>query len=188
MRALAQGSDIVSRFVRHSSGGRRMWSLRRSSFAMVAGLFVALSAPTGIALAQASGTIRGTVTDSTNGRGVPGVQITIFGTTRGAVTNDRGVYTLTAVPAGAANLRAQRLGYSTLTHAVTVVAGEAVTADFVLRPVATVALRRSSRSATARRAARTSRARSPPWTRRRSPTRRWPASTTRSRGASPACR
>jgi TonB-linked SusC/RagA family outer membrane protein len=105
---------------------------------MLAALLVALVAPAGIARAQATGTIRGTVTDSTNRRGVPGVQVTIAGTTRGVVTNDNGVYTLTAVPAGAATVRAQRLGYSSQSRSVTVTAGESVTADFELHPVATV--------------------------------------------------
>src|SRR6476661_9395950 len=119
------------------SGGRRMQSLRRRPFAVLAALLVALAAPSGIARAQATGTIRGTVTDSTNRRGVPGVQVTIVGTTRGSVTNDAGVYTLTAVPAGAVTVRAQRLGYSSQSRSVTVSAGEAVTADFDLHPVAT---------------------------------------------------
>jgi TonB-linked SusC/RagA family outer membrane protein len=115
-----------------------MMFLPRRSFAVLAGLLVALTAHAGVAQAQATGTIRGTVTDSTSRRGVPGVQVTIVGTTRGSVTNDNGVYTLTAVPAGVASLRAQRLGYATLSRSVSVVAGDAVTADFVLHPVATV--------------------------------------------------
>ncbi len=115
-----------------------MQSLRRRPFVALVALLVALVAPAGIARAQATGTIRGTVTDSTSQRGVPGVQVTVSGTTRGTVTNDLGVYTLTAVPAGAVTLRAQRLGYSSQSRSVTVVTGEAVTADFVLHPVATV--------------------------------------------------
>ncbi len=115
-----------------------MMSLPRRSFPVLAGLLVALAAPAGAASAQATGTIRGTVTDSTSQRGIPGVQVTAAGTTRGAVTNDQGVYTLTAVPAGSVSLRAQRLGYSSLSRTVTVAAGDAVTADFVLHPVATV--------------------------------------------------
>lgn len=115
-----------------------MQSLRRSPLAVLAAMLVALMAPAGIAHAQATGTIRGTVTDSTNRRGVPGVQVSIAGTTRGTVTNDNGVYTLTAVPAGAVTVRAQRLGYSSQSRSVSVEAGAAVTADFELRPVATV--------------------------------------------------
>lgn len=115
-----------------------MQFLPRKPFAMLAALFVALSAPASIARAQATGTIRGSVTDSTNRRGVPGVQVTIAGTTRGTVTNDDGVYTLTAVPAGAATVHAQRIGYASQSRVVNVIAGEAATADFALHPVATV--------------------------------------------------
>jgi hypothetical protein len=111
---------------------------RRRPFVVLAAMLVALVAPVSIAAAQATGTIRGTVTDSTNQRGVPGVQVTVVGTTRGTVTNDAGVYTLAAVPAGAVSVRAQRLGYSSQSRNVTVVAGEAVVADFSLHPVATV--------------------------------------------------
>ena len=115
-----------------------MQSLRRRPFVAFAALLVALVAPASVARAQATGTIRGTVTDSASRRGVPGVQVTIAGTTRGAVTNDNGAYSLTAVPAGAVTIRAQRLGYSSQSRTVTVPAGDAVTADFELHPVATV--------------------------------------------------
>jgi TonB-linked SusC/RagA family outer membrane protein len=115
-----------------------MQSLRCRPFVAFAALLVALVAPASVARAQATGTIRGTVTDSTNRRGVPGVQLTIAGTTRGTVTNDNGAYTLTAVPAGAVTIRAQRLGYASQSRSVTVVAGDVVTADFALHPVATV--------------------------------------------------
>ena len=43
------------------------------------------------AAAQQSGTIRGTVNDSVTSRGVPAVQVTIAGSTRGTVTNEQGV-------------------------------------------------------------------------------------------------
>ena len=115
-----------------------MQSLPRKPFAVLAALLVALAAPVSIAHAQATGTIRGTVTDSASQRGVSGVQVTIAGTTRGTVTNDNGAYTLTAVPSGTVTVRAQRLGYSSQSRSVTVVSGEAVTADFQLHPVATV--------------------------------------------------
>ena len=115
-----------------------MQSLRRRPVAMLAALLLALAAPVSVARAQATGTIRGTVTDSTNRRGVPGVQVTISGTTRGAVTNDEGVYALTAVPAGASTGRGQRHRHSTQSRAVTVTSGDVSTADFVLHPVATV--------------------------------------------------
>jgi len=115
-----------------------MQFLPRKPFAVLAALLVAVAAPARVVHAQATGSIRGTVTDSASRRGVPGVQVTIAGTTRGTVTNDNGVYTITAVPAGAVTVRAQRLGYASQSRSVTVSTGEVVTADFELHPVATV--------------------------------------------------
>jgi TonB-linked SusC/RagA family outer membrane protein len=94
--------------------------------------------PVASAQAQGPGIVRGTVSDSTTRRGVPGAQISIVGSTRGAATNDSGVYVLRGVPAGTLTLRVQRLGYSAGERTVTVGAGETVTADVTLRPTATV--------------------------------------------------
>lgn len=116
------------------------FSRRRPLVALAATLvaLVALAGSARTARAQATGTIRGTVTDSTNQRGVPGVQVTVVGTTRGAVTGDDGAYTLAAIPAGTVTVRAQRLGYASRTQSVTVTAGSMATADFSLHPTATV--------------------------------------------------
>jgi TonB-linked SusC/RagA family outer membrane protein len=111
---------------------------RRRPLVSLAAMLVVLAAPVSIASAQATGTIRGTVTDSTNSRGVPGVQVTVIGTTRGTITNDDGAYTLAAIPAGAVTVRAQRLGYASRTQAVSVPAGGIATANFSLHPTATV--------------------------------------------------
>ncbi|MBL0939306.1 MAG: TonB-dependent receptor [Gemmatimonadaceae bacterium] len=88
--------------------------------------------------AQSTGTIRGTVTDSSNSRGIAGVQITIPGTSRGTVTNDAGAYSLTAVPSGSVTVRVQRIGYTAASRTVTVNAGSNTTVDVALAPVATV--------------------------------------------------
>ena len=62
--------------------------------------------------AQRTGFVRGTVTDSATGRGVPGVQVRIIGTAQGASTNEVGQFLLRGVPAGNAQLSAQRLGFA----------------------------------------------------------------------------
>lgn len=90
------------------------------------------------AAAQQAGTVRGTVTDSANGRGVPGVQVTVVGTAHGAVTGDAGTYVINGVPAGTARLTARRIGYGAADRTVTVVANQSVTADFALPPLATM--------------------------------------------------
>lgn len=86
--------------------------------------------------AAQTGTIRGTVTDSVTSRGVPAVQVTIAGSTRGAVTSESGVYTLRNVPAGAAIVRVQRIGFAAAEQRTTVPTNDSVTVNFTLRPVA----------------------------------------------------
>jgi len=86
--------------------------------------------------AQQTGTIRGVVTDSATQRGVPGAQVIVTGTSRAALTSDLGVYMLRGVPVGPTSVRVQRLGFASAERRVTVVAGDTVTADFTVRPVA----------------------------------------------------
>jgi TonB-linked SusC/RagA family outer membrane protein len=86
--------------------------------------------------AAQSGTIRGSVTDSASQRGVPGVSITVAGSTRGAVTDDDGRFTVRDVPAGTTRVRAQRIGYAFQERSVTLNAGDTASVSFVLRPVA----------------------------------------------------
>jgi len=88
--------------------------------------------------AQQTGTVRGTVTDSSTGRGVAGTQISIVGTTRGALSGESGAYSLAPVPVGSVIVRAQRIGYAAQQRTVTVPANGTATVDFALRPVAAV--------------------------------------------------
>lgn len=56
-------------------------------------------------------TVKGVVTDHTTHRPLPGVTISIPGTTMGAVTNESGEFRIAAVPVGRHTLRAGMLGY-----------------------------------------------------------------------------
>jgi TonB-linked SusC/RagA family outer membrane protein len=100
-------------------------------------LAAALLAPTTVP-AQAPPAIVGTVTDSTTQQGVPGAQVTILGTTLATITDDAGRYSVRSLPAGTVTVRVQRLGYARADRRLTVRAGEVVTADFALTPVARV--------------------------------------------------
>lgn len=82
--------------------------------------------------AQATGTLRGTVTDAASGRPLSGAQVTVPGTGKAAVTSASGQYVLTNVPAGTPRIRAELIGYSASEKAVTVAAGEVAQADFAL--------------------------------------------------------
>jgi TonB-linked SusC/RagA family outer membrane protein len=81
-------------------------------------------------------TIRGVVSDSASQQPVAGAQIIALGTTRGALTDSAGTYTL-RVPAGSISLRVQRLGYAPVQRTVQASANSEVTADFRMHAVVT---------------------------------------------------
>ena len=82
------------------------------------------------------GTIRGVVTESGSNRPLPHAQIGVVGSTAGTVSDNEGRYTLAVTP-GNVTVRVIRIGYGQQSKAVTVTAGQTVTADFVLEEVAT---------------------------------------------------
>lgn len=88
---------------------------------------------TGELHAQArTGTIRGTVVDSTASRPVAGARVSVDGTSLSALTRADGSYSLGDVPEGTRTVRATSIGYGALTRTVTVVAGQSVVVDFSL--------------------------------------------------------
>ena len=108
----------------------------------VAGKFLAILelAPAALLLAMAASPlsaqggaerITGTVTNET-GIPLPAVQVSVVGTTLGALTGEDGRYTIVGVSPGAISLRAARIGYTPIVRSVTVVAGQPATADFSL--------------------------------------------------------
>ena len=105
-------------------------------------LAACLAAP--FAQASAQGTVptdvaivRGTVSDSVSHAPVVGAQVIAVGTTRGALTDTAGAYTLRVAP-GSITLRVQRIGYAMSQRTVNATLDGTATADFVLRPVSTV--------------------------------------------------
>lgn len=88
-----------------------------------------------LAYAQ-SGAITGRVTESGTGQPVADAQVVVAGTTRGARTDAEGRYRISDVPAGTAQVRALRIGYSSAAQTVTVAPGETNTADFALSSAA----------------------------------------------------
>ena len=93
----------------------------------------AIVAPAAGAQQPAStGTITGTVTEQGSSAPLAAVQVQVVGTTRGAITNDAGVYRILGVTPGAVQVRVRRLGYEAVTQAVTVAAGQSATANFAI--------------------------------------------------------
>jgi len=88
-------------------------------------------------IGQQSGTVRGRVTEAGSQRPVSDVQMTVVGTSFGALTGQNGEYTITNVPAGPRSIRARRLGFNPLDKPVTVTAGSAAALDFALTQSAT---------------------------------------------------
>lgn len=99
--------------------------------------FLLLSVGASDAVAQATGTVRGRVTDEAGGRPLANATVAVVGTQRGALTDPSGEYVITGVPVGSHTVRAQFLGFAAGSRSVTVAAGQTVTADFALSAVAT---------------------------------------------------
>ncbi len=90
------------------------------------------------ALGQGQGTIVGHVVDATTRQPVVSAQVTVAGTTLGAVSGTDGAFRITNVRPGTVTVRAQRIGYAARSVTVTVTAGQETTADLALEPTAAV--------------------------------------------------
>jgi len=82
--------------------------------------------------AQGNGTVAGQVIDQTTQRPIQEAQVQIVGTTRGAMTDAQGRYSITSVPAGSYTVRARRIGYAQVDQQVTVGSGASATVNFSL--------------------------------------------------------
>lgn len=92
---------------------------------------LALWVPVAVAQTQQVGAISGRVTTA-EGLNLPSVQVTIIGSARGAVSDSAGRFRITNVPVGQQTVRATRLGFSPVTRAVTVTAGQTTTVTLQL--------------------------------------------------------
>ncbi len=102
-------------------------------------LVVALAAMVGGAgalSAQGVGNVRGKVVEEGTQRPLAGVQVSIPGTGRGALSDAAGNYQITNVQVGQLTVRAEMLGYGKVTSPVTVTAGGLANVDFRLTQVA----------------------------------------------------
>ena len=98
----------------------------------------ALLTPTVSAVAQTSSVLSGTVTNATTGRPLSDVRVAISGSSRAAVTNDRGEYRLEGLPAGNYILTAAKLGSEPVTRAIHIASDASVTANISLAPGSTL--------------------------------------------------
>ncbi len=99
-------------------------------------LAVAIASSASTAEGQQAGVVTGRITDQNSGRPVPAGQVTVVGTTLGAQSNAEGVYTIRGVTPGVVQIRATRIGFAEFEQRVTVAAGQPVTVNIAMRPVA----------------------------------------------------
>ena len=90
--------------------------------------------PTAARTQQAAGvgTVEGRVRENGTNRPVEGAQVSVAGTTMGAVTNNTGHYRIHNVPARQVELRVRFVGFAPGSRTVSVEAGQTVMADFDL--------------------------------------------------------
>jgi TonB-linked SusC/RagA family outer membrane protein len=103
---------------------RQLVALALSVFAVLA-----LAAP----LAAQTGLVRGTVVESVSKRPLAGAQVFIKGTGRGALSDARGNYVITDVPAGQVTVRIESIGFRATEQVVTIAATAPATANFELQ-------------------------------------------------------
>ena len=80
---------------------------------------------------QATGTIRGRVTDDATQQPLSGVTVAVG--SRGAQTQNDGRYVIPGVPAGAYSVRARVIGYAPAAQSVEVAGGDTLVLDFALK-------------------------------------------------------
>lgn len=109
----------------------RIQSCARSLIGLVVATALLVAGPSPGA-AQQTGTIQGRIVDSATLRPLEGAQVTLVGTSRGALTSRAGEFQLLNVLPGEHRLRAQYLGYANAEMAVRVDAAQTAIADFQL--------------------------------------------------------
>jgi len=103
--------------------------VRRVAFAFS----LVLTIPLGL-WGQTTGKVEGVVRDKDTGEPLVGAQVTIEGTLLGNITNEDGYYFILNVPAGLKNVKAQLIGYQSVTvEDQRVLAGQTQTVDFQLK-------------------------------------------------------
>src|SRR5438045_1939105 len=101
-------SPPCSKPFQNGGGGMRSLKIGWKFLVVVAAALL----PLRTAHAQGTGTLRGTVVDSTTQQPVGGAQVQLVGTNRVTFTDASGVYRFTGVTAGSATVRVQKIGFA----------------------------------------------------------------------------
>jgi len=100
----------------------------------VIGVLLAVLWSVPLSAQQATGTVRGRVSDDATHQPLSGVSVAVGG--RGALSQADGRYVVTGVPAGTDTLRTRMIGYASAKRPVTVAGGDTVVVDVALSPQA----------------------------------------------------
>ena len=103
---------------------------------LIAAVFLLFATSGGPAWAQETGTIAGTVTDSTTTESIPGVNVVVQELGTGAATGANGQFEITGVPEGDYTLTASFVGYTTKRIPVEVNANQTTQIDVQMVPQA----------------------------------------------------
>ena len=106
--------------------------MNRTRYVLTALVTAVLAVSTAATLEAQQGSIRGTVTDSTNQAPIQGAQVSIVGTSSRTETNADGQYRITGVSPGSVAVRVQLIGYAPAQTLVAVRPGEEAVVDFTL--------------------------------------------------------
>ena len=87
-----------------------------------------------LAHGQTTAVLTGSVTDAATGNPMPFANVYVNGTTRGAVTDEKGYYTLAGVPVGTVEIAASFVGYQPATQTIRFDNTAPKKADFRLKP------------------------------------------------------
>src|SRR5438045_3818018 len=104
-------------------------AFRRRALSSAAGLIASIVGASSL-LAQQTGSVRGTVVDSSDRVAMLGASVVVVGTRLGATTDAQGKFVVRGVPVGQQQIRFSRIGSAPQTKVVTVVAGSEVEVNF----------------------------------------------------------
>jgi outer membrane receptor protein involved in Fe transport len=107
--------------------GVKCWCRRGRTGLLVVALLAVFA---GLVSAQQTGRISGRVTDGTSGAPLSDVQVYLVGANIGGITRQTGQYLMINVPAGSYELRAERIGLTTISRQITLAAGATLEENF----------------------------------------------------------
>ena len=107
--------------------------LKKAPRIFLLGVAVLMVVPMSMTALGQQGTVTGTVMDSTNNTTLPGANVQLVGTEKGAATDVEGNYTISGVSPGTYDVRASFVGFQPeVVEDVEVAAGETVRVNFTL--------------------------------------------------------